>query len=138
MMTKAKRSCKAKIYVLGNILLEEDNLPLKLLPKLKSKFPKINFIELDPTEEFPEQDFLILIDTIKGLKGVKIFEEIDKIKLSPNYSVHDFDLGFQLKLMKKLGTLKKVLIIGVGQKVPEEEAEKKLEKIISNLLLKNG
>ena len=127
-----------KIYVLGNILLEEDSLPIKLLPKLRSIFPKIEFIEIDPTEEFPEEKFLVLIDTIKDLEDVKLFEDIDKIELAPNYSVHDFDLGFQLKLMKKLGKLKEVSIIGVGQKVSEEEAIKKLGKIISNLLLKNG
>lgn len=126
-----------KIYVLGNPLLEEDNLPIKLLPKLKSIFSNIKFIEFDPTEEFPEENPLILIDTIEGLRDIKLFEDLDKIQLPPNYSVHDFDLGFQLKLMKKLGKLKEVVVIGVGQNISKEEAIIKLEKIISNLLLKN-
>ena len=32
-----------KIYVLGNQILDEDSIPLKILPKLKKKFPDINF-----------------------------------------------------------------------------------------------
>jgi len=127
-----------KIYVLGNPLLEEDSLPIRLIPKLKSFFPNITFVEFDPTEDFPKENPFILIDTIEGLEGVKLFEDMDKIQLSPNYSVHDFDLGFQLKLMQKLGKLKQVIILGVGSNISEEEGARGLIKVISNLLLRNG
>ena len=123
-----------KIYVLGNSLLEEDSLPMKLLPRIRASFPKTKFIEFDPTEEFPEEEKLVLIDIIEGLQNVRLFEDLDKIQSSPKYSVHDFDLGFQLKLMKKVGKLKEVKIIGVGQNMSEEKAIKELEKIIPNLL----
>jgi len=122
-----------KIYVLGNSLLEEDNLPIKFLPQIRSNFPEIEFIEFDPTEDFPEEDKLILIDTIVGIRGVVLFEDLDKIQSSPKYSVHDFDLGFQLKLMKKLGNLKEVKIIGIGQNSSEEEIIKGLKKVIPSV-----
>ena len=38
-----------------------------------------------------------------------------RIVLPPRNSVHDFDLGFQLKYLKKLGKLGKVTIIGLPQ-----------------------
>ena len=44
-------------------------------------------------------------------------DEVGKgsIVLPPRNSVHDFDLGFQLKYLKKLGKLGKVTIIGLPQ-----------------------
>ncbi len=39
-----------KILVFGNILVKKDNLALKLLPRLREKFPNIIFKEFDPTE----------------------------------------------------------------------------------------
>ena len=52
---------------------------------------------------------------VAGLKKVQVFTEkdLDNIVLSPRTSVHDFDLNFQLKYLKKLGKLKNVIIIGL-------------------------
>lgn len=121
------------IYLLGNPAFEQDSLPLKLLPKLQASFPNINFIHLDPTEPFPEEKHLILIDTIINASKISILTEKDlnRIQSSPNYSLHDFDLGFQLKLMKKLGKLKKVTIIGVPADCEEENAIDEIRKIIN-------
>ncbi len=127
-----------KIYVLGNPLLEEDNLPLKILPKLKGLFPEIDFLELDPTENFPEEDKIVLIDSVAKINEVVLIKDVEKITPPPNYSVHDFDLGFQLKLMKKLGKLKDLTIIGLPNNLSEKEALIKLRETISKLLSENG
>jgi hypothetical protein len=42
-------------------------------------------------------------------------DEIDRLTLSPRGSVHDFDLAFQLRYLKKLGKLGKVTLIGIPQ-----------------------
>jgi Ni,Fe-hydrogenase maturation factor len=103
------------IYVLGNPEFEQDSSPVKLIPKLQTSLPQYNFQHLDPTENLPEEPHLILIDTILGLKSVRTLNEteLDKIQSSPQVSMHDFDLGFQLKLMKKLDKIQKVTIIGI-------------------------
>jgi len=121
-----------KIYILGNPSFEQDSLPVKLLPKLESILPQFQFIHLDPTENLPEEDHLILIDTILNLKEVRTLSETDleKIENSPQVSMHDFDLGFQLKLMKKLDKIKKVTVIGVPDNIKENKA---LEQIKSTL-----
>jgi hypothetical protein len=124
-----------KVYVLGNRLEECDSLPLKLLPRLKKLFKEIEFVELDPTENLPEEENLVLIDSVVGIDKVRVLtlEDLDKVELSPRNSVHDFDLGFQLKLMKKLGKVKDVKIIGVPAGGDLKEVAGDLKAIINKL-----
>lgn len=56
--------------------------------------------------------------------------DIDKIESSPNVSMHDFDLGFQLKLMKKLGKIDKVTIIGVPQNINESQVLEQIKQTL--------
>ena len=121
------------IYVLGNPLVKEDSLPPKLLPKLKKSFKNINFIELDPTENLPEERHFIIIDTIINAKEIAVIKDVDMLGSSPNYSLHDFDLGFNLKLMKKMGKIKDVTIIGLPPKMEEKKALDGLKKVITSL-----
>ncbi|MBS3077348.1 hypothetical protein J4233_03685 [Candidatus Pacearchaeota archaeon] len=123
------------IYILGNPNFEQDSLPLRLLPKLQSSLPNFQFIHLDPTENLPEESHLVLIDTVLGLKEVKTLSENDlnKIQSSPNYSLHDFDLSFSLKLMKKLNKIQKVTIIGVPSDYEENKALKEIKEIVNKI-----
>ncbi len=123
-----------KIYVLGNPLVEIDSLPIKLLLKLEDMFPKIQFIELDPSEDFDTSEkTLNLLDTALGLKKVQLIKDIDKIVVERACSLHDFDLGHNLKIMKKFGLIEEVNIIGVPPKMNEMVAIKQIKEIITNL-----
>lgn len=130
-----------KIYIFGNALLEFDNLPIKLMPKLQNEFPQIRFIHADPNENLnPENGELFIIDTVILQEGrptssldvgrpkneIIVFDDLDKIELSPSVSMHDLDLGFTLKLLKKIGKLNKVIIIGVPTGTNEDEAFEKI------------
>ncbi|MFH0970469.1 MAG: hypothetical protein V1776_03350 [Candidatus Diapherotrites archaeon] len=125
------------IYVLGNPFIEEDSIPIRLIPKLESAFPFIQFIEIDPAENFPEEKHLFIIDTIRNATNVVVWEDIESIQTSPNYSLHDFDLGMALKLMKKLGKIERVTIFGTPSNGDEEEILSELRNAISNSLPKN-
>lgn len=135
-MTKKERRL-FKIYVFGNPLLKEDSLPLILLPKLKEKFKNIKFIELDSTENLPEEKNLVIIDTIINASKVVILKDLDKINFEKRCSLHDCDLGFNLKLMKKMGKIRDVTIIGVPPSIKEKIALKEISEIISSLLLRS-
>ena len=100
-----------RIYVLGNILVKEDSFPIKIIPLLKKKFPEHEFIEFDPSENFPKQEKLTIIDTVTNAKKICLIRDINKIELNNICSLHDFDLGYNLKLMKKFGMVKNVNII---------------------------
>ncbi len=126
---------KPIIYVLGNPKFEQDSFPTKLLPKLQKEFPRFTFQHLDPTENLPEQERLILIDTIINTNEVRLLTEkdLDKIQSSPNYSLHDFDLGFQLKLMKKLNKIQKVTIIGIPSRGEESRLANQAIRLLKTI-----
>ena len=121
------------IFVCGNPLVEEDALPLRLLPELRKGFPSIDFIEFEPTEDFPHQKDLIIIDTVINAKDVVVIEDIDSFCDPKSISLHDFDLGTNLKLAKKMKWIDKVKIIGVPPKMKEKEAIEKISSILKSL-----
>ena len=121
------------IYIVGNEAVEEDSLPVRLLPKLAKSFPGIDFVQFDPTESISDKN-LILIDTIANVEEVVVVSDIDSIEQNRSYSLHDFDLGLSLKIMKKLGKTGDVTIIGVPPDMDEEKAVVEMGSIISNLL----
>lgn len=106
-----------KVYVFGNWDLEFDNNALKITEKLSKDLDSLEFIEIKPNQDisFEGEDNVVILDVIEGLKDVRVFDEkhIDRLVLSPRNSVHDFDLGFQLKYLKKLGKIKNVKIVGL-------------------------
>ncbi|OGH77935.1 MAG: hypothetical protein A2469_03145 [Candidatus Magasanikbacteria bacterium RIFOXYC2_FULL_40_16] len=119
------------IYIFGNPLLDFDNLPIQLQPELEKIFPDINFVAMDPNENLrPENKELIIIDTAVGIDHVTILDDIDKIELSPQYSLHDYDLGFNLKLLKKLGQLEKITIFCVPPDINKKQALEELVNLI--------
>ncbi|MEI8361320.1 MAG: hypothetical protein WCG01_04280 [bacterium] len=99
------------IHIFGNSLLENDNLAIKFIPALSHAFPDYQFIHQDPNDNLhPLNKELIIIDAVEGISSIKILHDIDKIIDSPRFSMHDLDLGFTLKLLKKLDQLDQVTI----------------------------
>ncbi|MDP3027318.1 MAG: hypothetical protein Q8N63_06425, partial [Nanoarchaeota archaeon] len=126
---------KMKLLVFGNPLVEKDSLALKLLPKLKKDFHDIEFKEFDPTENLEseiENGKLFILDVVEGIDEVRLIKDIGKLEIIKSCSMHDFDLAYNLKLLKKIGKLKEVEIIGVPMDMSEKEAFRE----VSNILLK--
>lgn len=109
------------IYLVGNLLVEEDSLPILMKPELEKRFKDIEFREFDPMEDLPEDsEDLIIIDTVEGIKEPMIFDDIDQFSSQKTYSMHDFDLGWSLKLYKKLRMFKSIKIIGIPPTTSQE------------------
>lgn len=122
------------VYYLGNRLVSIDSKPSKIIPVLKKKFPKIDFMYYDPTEELSDDtDNFILIDTVAGISKVQCFDDLNYFTKSPRTTVHDFDLPISLGLLQKLGKLKKVTIIGVPAKGPKRKIIEEIVKILESL-----
>lgn len=127
-----------KIYVFGNLLVKQDSLPLGLLPVLRKSFPQIEFIVVDPNENFPPKNEknLIIIDTVLGINKPKVLDLNDfQMKENAPISPHDYDLLFHLLLLKKLKKVNRVKIIGIPVKALPREVVIILTSIS---LLKNG
>jgi len=124
---------KKTIHIFGNPLLDFDNLPLKIAPKLRKTFPEINFVSADPSENLePIDGELIIIDTVEGAKKVVVIDDLEKIQTEKIFSLHDFDLGFNLKLLQKIGKLKKVKIIGIPTKIEEKKVLRQIVEILKS------
>jgi hypothetical protein len=122
------------IFIFGNPDLPIDSLPIRILPKLQKAFPKIQFIAKDPHDDWEMPKELIMIDTVLGIKKVKIFSKLNCFAPPPRFSLHDFDLISQLRFLKKLKRLpKKFKIIGLPVMISEKEALKAITVIINTL-----
>lgn len=101
-----------KVYCFGNEFLENDKLAKELADKLK--VPGIEFIKCDSVDTlFDVKGTLYIMDVVRGLKEVTIIKDVDKLKSGKKLTCHDFDLGYFLQLMKKLGKIQEVVIIGL-------------------------
>ena len=106
-----------KVYVFGNKDLGLDNKAFVAQKKLSAIFPQIQFVQVAPNADLPfepDEHFYIL-DAVEGIEEPTLIEDsdLDKLVNTASVSVHDFDLGFQLKYLKKLGKLGNVTIIGL-------------------------
>lgn len=98
-------------------MVEGDNLGLKLMDRLEKEFSEIEFIEVDAIEDLQNYgsklkiiDAVVEIDEVRVLK-LDSLEDFDKIEIGRVYSMHDFDLGYNLKLLKKMKLIDSVEII---------------------------
>lgn len=124
---------KSTIFVLGNPVEPLDNSAIKLLPLLQKKFPDVDFIRFDPNEELPLEinKGLIIIDTVVGIKKVTKFNGLDSFTLSPRVTSHDYDLPISLGILKKLGKVKNITVIGIPANGNRKEILKQTTKIIT-------
>jgi Ni,Fe-hydrogenase maturation factor len=124
-----------KILVFGNLLVKKDSLPLRLMKRLQEELPSIDFKEFDAVEDlYQEGKDLNILDTVQGIKKVELITDIDIFITDKIYSLHDFDLGYTLKLMKKIDMIDKVKIFGIPMNMNEEEAFEQTKKLITSIL----
>jgi Ni,Fe-hydrogenase maturation factor len=108
-----------KIYIFGNAYVAGDRRAVQLARELEGDIEGISFVFVKPNEDLPfvDERHVVILDTVQGIKEVTLLEGdiIDRLILGPLGSVHDFDLAYQLRYLKKLNRLGKVTIIGVPQ-----------------------
>lgn len=118
-----------QVWVFGNADLENDSLPIKILPELKQRFPALDFVVKDPNENWDMPEKLIIIDTVAGIKDVTVFTSLNDFVSTPRVTMHDFDLGMKLKWLAKLKKLPPFTIIGI----PTEATENILDAACSSI-----
>jgi Ni,Fe-hydrogenase maturation factor len=126
-----------KIYFFGNEDVPEDNAVFAVVEKLKTLNENIEFIFVKPNEDLPfvEEDNVIILDTVAGIERVEEITEkdLDKLTIFSSLTVHDFDLGFQLQYLAKLGKLHRITIIGLpqGKVIDYERIQSILRKLVA-------
>ncbi len=111
------------VYVFGNPDLEQDSLPVRVVPQLQRVRPDCTFHLRDPLEDWDEvPDPLIIVDTLRGIENVQVITDLDAFVDAPRVGMHDLDLLAQLKLLKKVGKLKRVTVVGVPPSLTPDQA----------------
>ena len=118
------------VYCFGNPLLKEDSLPFLLAPQLRKEFPLIDFVEANSPDDIDEREEIMILDTAKGITKATVLNNIDALCSNRTCSLHDFDLGMTLKLMQKMGKLKKVKIFCIPMGYSKAKALTELKKLI--------
>ena len=122
-----------KIFIFGNEDLQNDSVPLRILSKLEEKFPKIEFVLVDPNEEWDTPENIVVIDTAVGIKDVTVFDSLEKFSAPPRVGIHDFDALTNLRYLQKLGKIKKIKIIAVPPEIADPEAVEKITEILEKM-----
>jgi hypothetical protein len=108
-----------KVYVFGNEYVAEDRTAIEIARVLEDSIEGISFVFVNPNEDLPfvDERHVVILDTVKGIKEVTLLEGdiTDRLILGPLGSVHDFDLAYQLRYLKKLNKLGEVTIIAIPQ-----------------------
>jgi len=122
--------------VFGNPDLKKDSLVVGLVGRLRRKFPGVEFRVEDPGEGLkpPKDGLWVILDVAEGIDRVRVFEKVDKLVEERGVSLHDYEVGTELKLLKKLGKIRDLKIMAVPMKMEEKElwreVVKKLKEVI--------
>ena len=123
------------VYCFGNEFLEYDSLAKQIADEIKIE--GIELLKCDSLEEiFESKGDIVILDVVDKIDKVIEIDDVEKLDNEMVGSLHDFDLGFFLKLMKKMDQIKEVKIIGIpmkGDKVAiKKEIESKLTACLTN------
>ena len=121
------------VLCFGNEFLKEDCLAKKIADEIKLEgFEFIKTDNVDDILNYANSDELYIMDVVENIKKTILIKNIDDLKSSKICTLHDFDLGFYLKLMKEIGKIKEIRIIGI----PQEGDAEKIKKEVRDMLKK--
>ncbi len=117
----------------GNEDFEGDEIAKEVARKIDSEDFEF-FYSNSPNDVLNAKGEFIIMDAVKGIDDVKVLDDIDDLVHCHTLSCHDLDLGFYLKMMKEVGKIEKVTIIGLpfGRK-DYEKIKEKVESILENI-----
>ncbi|MEM4634084.1 MAG: hypothetical protein QW275_02925 [Candidatus Anstonellaceae archaeon] len=122
-----------RVLVFGNPTSKIDSAAVKVAKRLSKKLPGVEFVLFDTAEDLErEGGELVIMDAVVGLKSPRTIK-LEELELPANpLSLHGFDLIWNLLLLKKLGKVRSVTIIGIPANQPYTKSLQKAQKIISS------
>lgn len=117
-----------KILCFGNEFVEEDSLAKNLADELV--VDGVDFVKCDSFDGISGD--VVILDVVKGIDDVRLIP-LGKIKDFHPVSMHDFDLGTELKLRKSIGEINNVKIIGIPMQGDKEIIKQGIIKLIKDI-----
>ena len=121
-----------KVYVFGNKDAPEDAVAIEIAEELGGAVEGVSFVFVEPNEDVPfaDDERVVILDAVHGIREVALIsgDDLERLAPPPRGTVHDFDLAFQLKYLKKIGRLGEVYVLGIPK-----EGEVDYSRVISIL-----
>ena len=127
-----------KVLVFGNKYLGYDSMALRV-----SKLVRTPGFEFVPCEDLSAlmsgaEDELVIMDVVQGIEKAMLIDDVSRLRVNSSLSLHDFDLAHLLRLLKEIGQVKRVIIIGVPMEGNEEEIAREVGALLPNQLQEMG
>ncbi len=122
-----------KVYCFGNKLVPEDTMALVLADEMS--IAGVEFVKVfDPYDIYEElKEDIVIMDVVEGIEDVVLIDDVSELKATKLVSLHDFDLGFLLKLLKEIDSVGKVKIIGLPMKVDKDNIKEKIKELLMKI-----
>jgi len=125
----------SKIFCFGNEFIKDDALGKEIADMLIKE--GVDVVKCNYPDELIEWNGdlseIVIVDVVKGINEVMIIEDLEMLKERTLNSAHDFDLGTFLLIMKEMGEIKKVKIIGLPINGDKERVFEKVKEILKTL-----
>ncbi|HIH30285.1 TPA: hypothetical protein HA243_02715 [Candidatus Micrarchaeota archaeon] len=123
-----------RVLVFGNPVAERDSSAVKIADMLEGKLAGIEFVRFDTAEDLEKEGSEVAImDAVAGLRSPRLIS-LEELELPEKpLTLHGFDLMWNLLLLKKLGKIKKAVIIGVPASRPVKESLPKVRRLLEKL-----
>jgi Ni,Fe-hydrogenase maturation factor len=132
---------KTVVLCFGNIYSEIDRLPKILYEELKKEITNVKFVNCEiPNEilDYKDYDNIFILDVVKGIKDIEIITDLNKLKERKIFTLHDFDLGFFLKLINSVNKIENLKIIGIPIGYDKDKAKIEIKKFLKQTQLQEN
>jgi hypothetical protein len=126
---------KKIVLCFGSFGAEGDDIAFKICERLEGKMSGVIFKKcISPMDilDFAEKGNLFILDAVRGLDNVMVFESTDEFRKVKSLTAHDLDLGTVMKVLKGAGKIRDIKIIGIPASSDHIKAAKEVERILSS------
>ena len=131
---------KTTVLVFGSEIVKEDSLALKvadILKEDKSLLRSIKVVKYSRLDDILERknERIVILDVAKGIEDVALLNDFHTIRKKDISTIHDFNLGYYLKLMEAIGEVKNIKIIAIPYHASNkiEEIAKKVKMLLNKI-----
>ena len=123
------------VLCFGSEGFEGDDLAFAVCQELVGYSDDIQFVKCDTPMDilgYAGGKDLYILDAIKGIDKVSLFDSVDNFRRSKSVTVHDQDLGLMLKILLEMNMLPDVMIIGIPIGSNADTAVEEVKRILTS------
>lgn len=132
---KNKGNDKMNTVLFFGSYVEGDDLAFEIYDMIKRKIKGKKVVKCQSPFEltsYLKEGEIIIVDVVRGINGVRIFDDLDDFKDTQTVTIHDLDLGFFMKILETMKGAK-FKIIGVPFGSRKEDVVKDVRRAIASV-----